>query len=425
MPFNPYLLKLNENSIKDKSICLPVASRWNLKYNIPLFNNESINEDYPEIDEDAFTPEIALDYLSQIKRKYSHINSIKIIGPRHPFASPEVTLRTLELVRSQFPDMQLIVVSNGLNLLPYIYRLVQIKVDQVNLVVNAIDPKINSMFIEWARYGQHTYYGEDAAKLLIDNQLSAIARLKSHGITINVSSILVESINDNHIEDLSNKLKRLNVNRHVIIPMKKISLVINHLNTDNFKKVELQLLDRSYQQKKPDYRSVIRNTNQILKTIIMTVQQMPKADDDFPVDSNKSQQADKLFNQPPLFAVISRDGLMVDQDLSDAERVLVFNKEGSETRLIAERPFPKNDLKTDQTWLEVVNLVKDCSVLFVKGVDLKSKKKFIENGIKVIETQGTINNNIEAILSGMIPLLLINFLPYLDYFNEFLLNLLN
>ena len=387
-------------------MCLPIAPRRNIKYNLSFLQNDYMDENDAEVDENALTPEMAMDYLTCInKREHNHIHTVFFIGPGHPFASPNETIKTMKLVRQAYPEIKIVVTSNGLNLLPYIYDMLQINITQVRLLINAVDPKINALILRWVRYGQRTYRGTEAAGLLIDNQLTAISRLKSHGVPISVSSILIDGINDCHMDIMANKFSNLKLNNHTIIPLKKILTLMNGYEKKNFEKIELQLLDRINSQKKPDYRSIRKNTNQILEAIIITEQPGQAQNQPEVVFQGASDLVPQEIVQSesrPFIAAISREGVLVNQNFMDADRVFIFEKINTEIQLVGTRLFPQDEYDHGKYWDKVSALLNDCSVILVKGIDPSPKQVFLKKGLQVIETQGVILERIEFFVSKLI-----------------------
>ena len=73
------------------------------------------------------------------------------------------------------------------------------------MTVNAVDPEIGARIYSWVRDGKVIYRGIDAAKLLLERQLEAIAALKAHGIVVKVNTIVIPGINDHHVVEVARK----------------------------------------------------------------------------------------------------------------------------------------------------------------------------------------------------------------------------
>ena len=84
----------------------------------------------------------AFDYLERVLAKEPRISVVGIAGPGDPFATPSLTLETLQLVREAYPEMLLCVASNGLGLPPHAESLGKLAVSHVTLTVNAVDPQV-------------------------------------------------------------------------------------------------------------------------------------------------------------------------------------------------------------------------------------------------------------------------------------------
>ena len=112
---------------------------------------------------------------------------VGIAGPGDPFANPEETMETLRRVRETYPDMMLCIATNGLNLLPYVDELAELKVSHVTVTVNAVDPEIGAKVYSWVRWNKRVLRADQGAELLLENQLAAIRRLKEKDIIVKVT----------------------------------------------------------------------------------------------------------------------------------------------------------------------------------------------------------------------------------------------
>jgi len=121
-------------------IHLPVASSCNIQCKFCNRKYNCINESRPGVTSAVLSPAQGLRYLKEMKGKIPNLSVVGIAGPGDPFAKPEITMETLELVNAAFPEMLLCVATNGFNLLPYVGRLSKYNVSHVTITVNAVDP---------------------------------------------------------------------------------------------------------------------------------------------------------------------------------------------------------------------------------------------------------------------------------------------
>ncbi len=147
--------------------------------------------------------------MNKVLEKEPRISVAGIAGPGDPFANAEETLETMHLIRKNYPDTILCLASNGMNMAPHVEELAEIGVSHVTVTVNGVDPEITKNIYSWVRDGKVIYRGLQAAELLLARQLSSIEKLKQHGITVKINTILIPGINNHHIIDVAKAMKRL------------------------------------------------------------------------------------------------------------------------------------------------------------------------------------------------------------------------
>src|SRR5512145_565512 len=108
---------------KNARVHLPVAPKCNIQCNYCNRDYDCVNESRPGVTSAVLSPHQALEYLKELHKQLSNISVIGIAGPGDPFANPDETLKTLQLVRDEFPDKLFCLSTNGLNLIPYISAL--------------------------------------------------------------------------------------------------------------------------------------------------------------------------------------------------------------------------------------------------------------------------------------------------------------
>lgn len=182
---------------------LPVAPRCNMQCNYCDRNFSCVNESRPGVACTLLSPHQALDYVKRLMDTTPNLSVVGIAGPGDPFANPEETMKSLQLVRAEFPRLLLCVATNGLDLLPYVPELAALKVSHVTLTVNAVDPEIGSKIYAWMHHGNHRHTAIAAAELLWERQRLAIQALKKQGVLVKINTILIPGVNDHHIAEVA------------------------------------------------------------------------------------------------------------------------------------------------------------------------------------------------------------------------------
>lgn len=185
---------------------LPVAPRCNIKCNYCNRKHDCVNESRPGVTTRVLNPKQALQYLHLALQKEPRITVAGIAGPGDPFATPELTLETLALVRQAYPELILCLSSNGLNVSNYIKDLATLGVNYMTITVNAMDPEIGAKIYQHVNVAHVSHMGKDAARLLLDAQLKAIGLLKEHEIIVKVNTVVVPGVNDGHVVEIARRI---------------------------------------------------------------------------------------------------------------------------------------------------------------------------------------------------------------------------
>jgi nitrogen fixation protein NifB len=124
---------------KSARIHLPVAPKCNVQCNFCNRDYDCVNESRPGVTSAVLSPFEAARCFDLALERNDRIAVAGIAGPGDPFANPEETLTTLELIRGKHPDKLLCVATNGLALPDYIDRVRLLGLSHVAVTVNAAD----------------------------------------------------------------------------------------------------------------------------------------------------------------------------------------------------------------------------------------------------------------------------------------------
>lgn len=197
---------------------LPVAPKCNIKCNYCNRLYDCVNESRPGVTSKVLTPEEALEVSKNVIASSPHIKVIGIAGPGDPLANEE-TFETLNLISSQFPDINLCLSTNGLLLQDKINILIKHNLKTLTVTINSIDENILSKIIKYVIYNNEKYTGIEASSLLIKKQPAGIKLAIDAGILVKVNTVLIPNINDSHIVDIAKYLKDIGVYSMNIMPL--------------------------------------------------------------------------------------------------------------------------------------------------------------------------------------------------------------
>jgi len=198
-------------------IHLPVSPACNIQCR---FCKRDCNnkEDRPGVASGILAPKDAVETIRKALELCPQITVVGIAGPGDTLATTHA-IETFKLVDEVYPELIKCMSTNGLLLYKYARELYEAGVDTITVTVNAVDPYIQSRITSYIAYDGKIYFGEEAAKILIRNQLKGITVMSKLGVIIKVNSVLIPGINDDHIEEIAKTVKEAGAELYNIIPL--------------------------------------------------------------------------------------------------------------------------------------------------------------------------------------------------------------
>jgi len=226
VPWDPaQLRKIQEHPCFSKDAChffgrmhLPVAPKCNIQCNYCIRKFDCVNESRPGVTSKVLKPHEALERVREVVKKVHFIKVVAVAGPGEPLFNEE-TFETFRLVKEEFPHLLRCMSTNGLLLPDRIDDIVDIGISTLTVTVNAIDPAIGAEIYAFINYQGKKYHGEEGAAMLIRNQLEGIQEAVKRKILVKVNTVLIPTVNDEHIMDITEKISELGVYMQNIIPI--------------------------------------------------------------------------------------------------------------------------------------------------------------------------------------------------------------
>jgi len=373
---------------------LPVAPKCNIQCNYCNRKYDCVNESRPGVTSTILSPEQALYYMGKVLEKEPRISVAGIAGPGDPFANADETLTTMRLIRKTYPDTILCLASNGLNLEPHVPELAEIGVSHVTVTVNAVDPEVTKNIYSWVRDGKILYRGLQGAELLLARQLSAIEKLKRYDITVKINTIVIPGINDHHILDVAETMKKLGADL--------LNCMAMFPNADTvFEDVP-----------EPSKPTMITLRNQAEKFLPqMRHCTRCRADAVGLLDDDKTDEMrgclSACANLPkhaearrPHVAVATLEGILVNLHLGEATRFQIWGEDGKGGyTLVEERSAPPAG-GGDQRWFDICRILDDCQAILVNDMGDSPETILQNKGIKPLTMTGFIEKGLEAVYTG-------------------------
>lgn len=377
-------------------IHLPVAPRCNMQCNFCNRKYNCPNEGHPGVTSAVITPAQALEYLKDAVKRRPELAVVGLAGPGDPFANPEETMQTLRLVRREFPSMLLCVATNGLAINPYIEELAELEISHVTITASAIDPEIGARIYAWIRDGKRILRGSPAAALLWERQREAVKKLKAHGITVKINSIILPGINEHHIPAVAEMASKLGADLINCMPMVPVEgSAFEKLNApDDPMIVQVRLLSGKHL---PLMEHCARCRADAVGLISESSAQS------YPELLQWKDARDLAHEETrPFVAVASHEGALVNQHLGEAERFRIYQKQPESANGFKFREFRTAPVKGagDARWLALAEMLRDCRAILVASAGPQPQKILAEEGFRIIEMEGLIEEGLEAVYAN-------------------------
>jgi nitrogen fixation protein NifB len=110
--------------------------------------------------------------------------------------------------------------------------------------------------------------------------------------------------------------------------------------------------------------------------------------------------ASKPGKDRPNVAVASREGMLVNQHVGEAEVFHVFREEHGAFIPVAVRNAPEAGSGIKR-WLDLADLLSDCRALLSTGVGAAPRRVLTGKGIEIVEMEGMIEEGLSAIYGGI------------------------
>jgi len=199
------------NHHKNGRMHLAVAPRCNIKCGYCTRRHDCANESRPGVTSRLLTPLEAVAKVREVMASEIMGPIIKVIGiagPGDPLANEE-TFETFRLIGAEFPHLIKCMSTNGLLLPERIDDLEALDLHSLTVTVNALDPAVGAKIYSHINYHGQRYSGDEAAAILIGNQLEGLERAAAYGMTIKVNTVYIPGVNESQIPLIAAKVKAL------------------------------------------------------------------------------------------------------------------------------------------------------------------------------------------------------------------------
>lgn len=176
-------------------------------------------ENVPGAASRLLTPQEAIDVLGRALQLCPEITVAGVAGPGDALASPHA-IETFLLIKEQFPNILKCLSTNGLQLSENIEGLKAININSLTVTVNSLVPETLSEINGFVLLNGKLTAGIEAAKILINAQLSGLAgAARALDAIIKINTVLIPGVNDSEVADIARQTSSLGAKIHNIIPL--------------------------------------------------------------------------------------------------------------------------------------------------------------------------------------------------------------
>ncbi|MFV0348555.1 MAG: NifB/NifX family molybdenum-iron cluster-binding protein [Halodesulfovibrio sp.] len=351
----------------------------------------------------VLSPEQAVEMLSQKLAEGATIVAVDIAGPGDPLATPEVTLRTLSMVRALLPETPLSVTTNGMGAAALAMSLAEAGASRMNLLTNAVDPLITSGIYAWIRPGTRTLPLPEAACKLVEEQAAAVRACCNAGMKVGIRTTVFPETNDAHVTTIAATMAALGAEDMTLVPYSQGDADAPALPAPA-EKLSATRMD--------ELMDVIRSAAAChLPVFVDTAPatNFPTATAATGTGSGCTAPQQAQWTAPalpkpaagkPNVALVSSNGMDVDMHLGQASKVLVYGpREDGLPCLLGVRKAPEAG-SGDSRWAQLAELLHDCFVLLTASAGSKPKDILSRNGLPVLITEGEIDATVDLLYGG-------------------------
>lgn len=354
---------------------LPIAPKCNVSCNYCHRKYDCVNESRPGVTTEVLSPEQAFEKYKYVKSKMPNLKVIGIAGPGDALANFDNVKETLKLIRNDDPEITFCLSTNGLMLPFYAQELIDLGVSHVTITINAVNPEISAKVYKYVDYLGVIYRGEEAAQILLNNQLSGLKYLTDRGIVVKVNIVMLKGINDEHIYDITKKVKDFGATITNIMQM----IPVKDSVFENMPLVSLKEIN--------DMRNKCgENIKQMYHCKQCRADAIGTLNDDQSIKISLEMKEKKSNEKIMKFAVATRSGMTVDMHFGHVSEFYIYEYRHGSAMFLERRTIEKycngeSDCGNENKIDKLIYTISDCSGVITLRIGEEPKKKLKEKNI--------------------------------------------
>jgi MoaA/NifB/PqqE/SkfB family radical SAM enzyme len=382
---------------------IPVASSCNISCKYCNRKYDCLHETRPGVTSEVLTPKQAADKFLEVKNELDNLKVVGIAGPGDSLANFKETKRSIELIKKIDPETTFCISTNGLLLNQYAEEIVDLDISHLTVTINAVDPKIGAQIYDYIKYQDRVLNGEEAAKVLLENQLEGLKYLADKDVLCKINIVLIKGINDHHVEEVVQTVKDYGAFMTNIMPL----IPAKGSKFENMPLVSNQELNQVREKCEQDLKQMY-HCQQCRADAIGKLSQDKSAK--FRTANYEPLEAELYLNNPQekiLFAVASKTGDLIDQHFGHVTEFYIYSfKAGKielvETRAVEHYCKDKECLDKEQQIEDIGELLADCRALLCIRIGYEPKQYLEENGLQCIQLYDTIEQGINSVIEDQL-----------------------
>jgi len=337
----------------------------------------------------AIGPDEALVMLENVLADGTDLGIVGIVGPGDPLATPEVTLRTLRMIREAHPDLPLCLTTNGLGAAHHAAALAELDLSHVTVLVDAVDPKVAEMIYAWIRPGKRNLRLPEAAEILVEEQAAAIEAFALAGIPVKVNTTVYRGSNEAHVRDVAQVVSELGASIMAVIPYRASTGEEDYLNVQPGMGIMREAREAAalYMELMPEIDHCGWN---------MVGLESPGAD----ANALGVTTLPKPHGRRVNVAVASGNGMDVDLHLGHAKEFMVYGpREDGLPCLLGTRMAPPAG-GGNSRWDELALTLSDCFALLAASAGENPRSVLSGHGLSVLVTEAEVEGAVDVLYGG-------------------------
>ena len=372
---------------------LPVAPRCNIQCNYCNRKFDCSNESRPGVTSVVLEPQQALQKVKAVKEAIPQLSVIGIAGPGDPLAN-EATFESLELIGKEMPGLTLCVSTNGLALPDCAQRLYDLGVRFVTVTMNCTDPEIGAKIYDAVVFDGKKYSGVEGAEILRDRQIEGIKKCVALGMLVKINIVMIPDINDSHIPDLVAYVRSLGIYMVNILPLipvegSKFSDLMAPTPLERRDMMDRCGLDgRMMRHCRQCRADAIGLLGQDRSAEFANIEGCGLKDSRINVTFETEHDESKV-------AVATSDGKNVNSGFGNASEFRIYATDGNTVRFLKTVAVDRSGSVAGRDHKEhiesIIRQLEDCGTVIVEEIGPMPSKILSELGVRVVITQGDVN----------------------------------